>query len=197
MANTDIKETILVVDDAPQTLEVIRRNLTSKGYQVFTASNVQEAIKIIESSPVDLVITDLKMPEVSGIDLVRHIRENYKDTEVMMITGYPSIESAVEAVKIGAEEYLTKPFTDEELFAAVQRTLDKLLVRRAGRKRMQKTPSAPYGLIGESEPMHKVLDSIAKAASTSATVLITGESGTGKELVARAKIGRASCRERV
>lgn len=184
-----------MVDDAPQTLEVIRRNLTSKGYQVFTASNVREAIKIIESSPVDLVITDLKMPEVSGIDLVRHIRENYKDTEVMMITGYPSIESAVEAVKIGAEEYLTKPFTDEELFAAVQRTLDKLFVRRAGRVRMQKTPSAPYGLIGESVPMHKMLDAIAKAASTSATVLITGESGTGKELVARAihySSGRAS-----
>ena len=195
MANPDNKETILVVDDAPQTLEVIRRNLTSKGYQVFTASNVREAIKIIESSPVDLVITDLKMPEVSGIDLVRHIRENYKDTEVMMITGYPSIESAVEAVKIGAEEYLTKPFTDEELFAAVQRTLDKLFVRRAGRVRMQKTPSAPYGLIGESVPMHKMLDAIAKAASTSATVLITGESGTGKELVARAihySSGRAS-----
>jgi DNA-binding NtrC family response regulator len=195
VANPDNKETILVVDDAPQTLEVIRRNLTSKGYQVFTASNVREAIKIIESSPVDLVITDLKMPEVSGIDLVRHIRENYKDTEVMMITGYPSIESAVEAVKIGAEEYLTKPFTDEELFAAVQRTLDKLFVRRAGRVRMQKTPSAPYGLIGESVPMHKMLDAIAKAASTSATVLITGESGTGKELVARAihySSGRAS-----
>jgi DNA-binding NtrC family response regulator len=195
MAITDNKEKILVVDDAPQTLEVIRRNLTSKGYQVYTASNVPAAIKIIESSPVDLVITDLKMPEVSGIDLVRHIRENYKDTEVMMITGYPSIESAVEAVKIGAEEYLTKPFTDEELFAAVQRTFDKLYVRRAGRVRMQKTPSAPYGLIGESEPMHKVLDAIAKAASTSATVLITGESGTGKELVARAihySSGRAS-----
>lgn len=195
MANPDNKETILVVDDAPQTLEVIRRNLTAKGYQVYTASNVPAAIKIIESSPVDLVITDLKMPEVSGIDLVRHIRENYKDTEVMMITGYPSIESAVEAVKIGAEEYLTKPFTDEELFAAVQRTLDKLSVRRAGRVRMQKTPSAPYGLIGESQPMHKVLDAIAKAASTSATVLITGESGTGKELVARAvhySSGRAS-----
>lgn len=184
-----------MVDDAPQTLEVIRRNLTSKGYLVYTASNVPAAIKIIESSPVDLVITDLKMPEVSGIDLVRHIRENYKDTEVMMITGYPSIESAVEAVKIGAEEYLTKPFTDEELFAAVQRTFDKLYVRRASRVRMQKTPSAPYGLIGESEPMHKVLDAIAKAASTSATVLITGESGTGKELVARAihySSGRAS-----
>ncbi|MDH5187005.1 MAG: sigma-54 dependent transcriptional regulator [candidate division WOR-3 bacterium] len=186
MAITDKKESILVVDDAPQTLEVIRRNLKSKGYQVFTASNAQEAIKIIESAPVDLVITDLKMPEVSGIDLIRHIRENYRDTEVMMITGYPSIESAVEAVKTGAEEYLTKPFTDEELFSAVERTLDKLHIRRAGQARFEKMPTAPYGLIGESEKMRNVFSRIAKAASTSATVLITGESGTGKELVARA-----------
>jgi two-component system response regulator HydG len=186
MANSENKVTILVVDDAPQTLEVIKRNLTSKGYQVFTASNVPSAIKIIENLPVDLVITDLKMPEVSGIDLVRHIRENYKDTEVMMITGYPSVESAVEAVKTGAEEYLTKPFTDEELFSAVERTLEKLHIRQVGKARMEKMPTAPYGLIGESEKIRIIFDAIAKAASTSATVLITGESGTGKELVARA-----------
>lgn len=186
MVNSNNKVTILVVDDAPQTLEVIKRNLTVKGYQVFTASNVSSAIKIIEGSSVDLVITDLKMPEVSGIDLVRHIRENYKDTEVMMITGYPSVESAVEAVKTGAEEYLTKPFTDEELFSAVERTLEKLHIRQAGKARMEKIPTAPYGLIGESEKIREIFNAIAKAASTSATVLITGESGTGKELVARA-----------
>ena len=82
----------------------------------------------------DLVITDLKMPGASGLDLVRHVRENYRDTEVMMITGYPSIEGAVEAVKTGAEEYLAKPFTDEELFAAVGRALEKLRRRRGTRR---------------------------------------------------------------
>jgi two-component system response regulator HydG len=185
MASSTNKESILVVDDALHTLEVLQRNLTSKGYQVFTATSVGEAINILETTTVDLVITDLKMPKVSGIDLVRHVRENFKDTEVMMITGYPTIEGAVKAIKTGAEEYLTKPFTDEELFSAVRRTLDKLHMRKVGEARLHQMPKAPYGLIGQSEAMRKVFSAIVKTASTSATVLITGESGTGKELVAR------------
>jgi len=179
-------ERILVVDDSPQTLEVLQRNLAAGGYQVFGAGSVAEAIRILETTAVDLVVTDLKMPKVSGIDLVRHVRENYRDTEVMTITGYPSIEGAVRAIKMGAEEYLTKPFTDEELSSAVRRALDKLHLRRLGQAELHKTPSSPYGLIGESEAMRTTFSAIAKTASTSATVLISGESGTGKELVARA-----------
>ena len=186
MADSTEKERILVVDDAPGTLEVLQRNLNSEGYQVFTAPGVPEAIKILEATSVDLVITDLKMPKASGLDLTRHVRENFRDTEVMMITGYASIEGAVEAVKTGAEEYLTKPFTDEELSSAVRRALEKLQMRRAGKVWSQSTPSGDYGMIGESKAMLRVFQSIAKATSTSATVLITGESGTGKELVARA-----------
>ena len=186
MENSAGKEHILVVDDSPDTLEVLQRNLESRGYRVFTAPGALEAIKILESKAMDLVITDLKMPEVDGLSLVRHIQENFKDTEVMMITGYPSIEGAVEAVKTGAEEYLSKPFTDEELFAAVKRVLDKLQERRIAQKQTDKLPVVRHGLIGESQAMRKVLKAIGKAASSSATVLITGESGTGKELVARA-----------
>ncbi|MFC1618926.1 sigma-54-dependent transcriptional regulator [Candidatus Neomarinimicrobiota bacterium] len=185
MMNRRDKECILVVDDAPDTLEVLHRNLSDRGYRVLTAPSVDDAIRILKVESVDLVITDLKLPKISGMDLVRYVRENLTDTEVMMITGYPTVEGAVEAVKIGAEEFLAKPFTDDELFTAVQRSLDTLNMRR---ERQVEAVSLDNlcGLIGESKIMLRVYDSIAKAASTSATVLITGESGTGKELVARA-----------
>jgi len=186
MSSSPRKERILIVDDSANTLEVLRRNLTAAGYQIFTAPGVAGAIKILEQTQLDLVITDLKMPNVGGLDLVRHIRENFKDTEVMMITGYPSIEGAVEAVKTGAEEFLAKPFTDAELLSAVQRVLDKARLRRSGLTKADKAVPAHKGLIGRSERMREVFIAIGKASSASATVLITGESGTGKELVARA-----------
>ncbi|MCK4547971.1 MAG: sigma-54-dependent Fis family transcriptional regulator, partial [Candidatus Eisenbacteria sp.] len=186
MSSKAEKERILVVDDAPDTLEVLRRNLTAEGYRVFTAAHVAAAVEILESTPVDLVITDFKMPKVSGMDLVRHVRENFKDVEVMMITGYPSIAGAVEAVKIGAEEYLAKPFTDDELLSAVQRVLDKLRSRRIGPLPPRGSPLSAHGMLGESQAMRRIARAIAKVSTTAATVLITGESGTGKELVARA-----------
>jgi two-component system response regulator HydG len=176
----------LVVDDVPDTVEVLRRNLASAGYRVYTAPDVARALAIIETTPIDLVITDFKMPKVSGLDLVRYVRENLKDTEVIMITGYPSVAGAVQAVKSGAEEYLAKPFTDAELFVAVRRALDKLRRRRLGSEASPGDFPSAHGLIGQSEPMRKVLRTIGKVAASSATVLITGESGTGKELVARA-----------
>ena len=186
MVSAPKRESILVVDDAPDTLEVLERNLTAQDYQVFRASSVAEAIRVLEGTPVDLVVTDLKMPEVNGIDLIRHVRDNFRETEVMMITGYPTIEGAVTAVKTGAEEFLSKPFTDEELLAAVRRTLDKLQMRKVSQPRRSRLQASSYGFIGESDALQEVIRAISKAASTSATVLISGESGTGKELAARA-----------
>jgi DNA-binding NtrC family response regulator len=177
---------ILVVDDSAETLEVLERNLGAAGYKVYVAARVAEAMDVLASTPVDLVITDLKMPGPSGLDLLRFVRQNYADIEVMMITGYATVEGAVEAVKSGAEEYLQKPFTSEELLAAVARALDKQALRWATRSPSTSTPRAPPGFVGEHPTVKQLYAAIAKAAPSTATVLITGESGTGKELVARA-----------
>jgi DNA-binding NtrC family response regulator len=177
---------ILVVDDSEDMLEVLRRNLTMKGYKTFTSPSAEEAIKMLESVPIDLVITDLKMPGIGGIELIKHVRANFKNIEVLVITGFPSIKGAVNAVKTGAEEYLVKSFTDEELYSAVEKAFKKITRKRTNQVSLQLKKDSFHGIIGESDPMHKVFGTIKKMSSTSATVLLTGESGTGKELVARA-----------
>lgn len=174
---------ILVVDDSEETVELVKRNLETRGYAIYTAQNVQTALRSLELRPFDLVITDLRMPDGSGLDIVRHVSENYKEIGILVITGFPSIQGAVESIRIGAEEYLVKPFTDEELFNAVDRVLDGL---PKGRINRGSSPVPDFGIIGESEKMVSVFKAISKARSTNATVMISGESGTGKELVARA-----------
>ena len=163
MSGGEHAETILVVDDAPETLEVLSRNLGAEGYRVFTAPGAAEAVKLLGKTPIDLVVTDLKMPKVSGLDLVRHVRENFRDTEVMMITGYATVEGAVDAVKTGAEEYLPKPFTDSELSAAVRRALAKLHLRRTSQTDSPLLSGARHGITGESEAVQKVMSAVAKA----------------------------------
>ncbi len=186
MSKSTNKSSVLVVDDAPDTVEIIKRNLASHGYEVFTANSVDTAIEFLDINSVDLVITDLRMPKVSGLDLVRHVRANMKDTEIIMITGYATIDSAVKAIKIGAEEYLSKPFTNEELLNAVQCAINKLRARKTIDNDTGPITAPLEGMIGESSAMQLVYKAIFKAATTMATVLITGESGTGKEIVARA-----------
>ena len=179
-------ERILVVDDDPGSLEILQRHLTALGYRLLAAPGVAEALKTLDRTHVDLVITDLRMPGTSGLDLIRHVRENLADTEVMMVTGYPSVATAVEAVKTGAEAYLAKPFTDAELAAAVERALGKLRARRLLHTTETRTPAGLKGLLGESDAITNVFRVVRKAATATATVLISGESGTGKELAARA-----------
>ncbi|MBI9067468.1 MAG: sigma-54-dependent Fis family transcriptional regulator [Salinivirgaceae bacterium] len=180
------KPQILVVDDSDNMLEIVRRNLSSKGNIVYTLSNVIDAISFLEKTTVDLVITDLKMPHVNGMELVRHVRENYSNTEVLVITGHPSIENAIESVKLGADEFLIKSFTTEELFSAVEKSLKKRNDRMEANKPRQKTEVLDTGIIGGSKEIIKVFKAISKASKLKATILLTGETGTGKELVARA-----------
>ncbi len=186
MSDPENSARILVVDDSPDTLEVLERNLTSRGYRVFTARTVGEATRILEMTPIDLVITDYKMPQVNGLDLVHYVNVNFKDTEIVMITGFPSIDGAVQAVKYGASEYIEKPFTEDELIKAVERVLRKLSERKAAHAPVDTQQLYAYGIIGQSDAMKTVYEATERAASTMANILIAGESGTGKELIARA-----------
>ena len=179
------KEVILIVDDSADTLEILERKLTPKGYQVYLASQVESALAIIDRQEIDLVITDLKMPRLSGLDLIKILREQNPDIQIMMITGYPTVESAIEAVKGGAEEYLSKPFTDEEFFESFNRVIEKIRDKKV-MKKDSVTAESRYGIVAASEKMKEVFRLIDKSAANPVTVLINGESGTGKELVARA-----------
>jgi DNA-binding NtrC family response regulator len=173
---------ILAVDDSVDALELIKRHLQPAGFEVITAESIEEAHRSLSEITFDLVITDMKMPGANGLDLIRHVRDNYREPAILMVTGYPSIGSAVEAVRLGAEDYLAKPFTKKELLEAVRLALRK----QSERKQEAPQASAPMGIIGRSKAMQAVFVNIKKAAAVKANVLITGESGTGKELVARA-----------
>jgi DNA-binding NtrC family response regulator len=183
MAVKKTHERILLADDSPETLEVLGRNLSRGGYAVTGATSVKQAEKLLREQAFDLVIADLRMPGVSGLELVRLVRETYEDTAVMMITGYATVESAVEAVKSGAEEYLPKPFTDEELMSAVERVLARL---RATRLRRTRPFQGRLGLVGRSGGMRQALELLEKARDSGAHVLICGEPGTGRRAAARA-----------
>jgi DNA-binding NtrC family response regulator len=180
------KENILLVDDDIHILELIQRHLQSLNYHTYKAVSVLEAIEILKDKSIDLLITDLKMPGVDGLELVKYVSEHYPDIPKLVVTGYPSIDGALEVMKSGVMDYLTKPFTKEELKKAVIKSFELKPKNQIHKESLNKTETDSYGeLIGQSEAIKKVTEIIERVKDNKATVFISGESGTGKELVAR------------
>ena len=183
------KENILIIDDDIKILELLVRRLKEFDYHVFKAISVKEALYILKDSVIDLLITDIQMPEVDGLQLLKYANEHYPLMPKLVVTGYPSVDGALEVIKSGAIDYLTKPFTKEEL----KQSVEKALYSKEKQLLSIKKQSAPNlsnnrfeGMVGSSDAFQKILNIIDRVRDNRATVLITGESGTGKELVARA-----------
>ena len=178
---------ILIVDDEEVVQEACRRTLTSQGYRVEGAMNVDEAIAKLERQLFDVVTVDLVMPGRCGTDLIEIIKERYPSTQTIVITGYASINTAVESIKSGAFDYLSKPFTPSELILTVKKALEEKGRMLAPYTSDQALPHEMIfdNIIANSPRMMEIFRLVTKVAATSTTVLIIGESGTGKELVAR------------
>lgn len=189
---------ILIIDDHDSMREGLEIHLRRRGHRTVAASGGRAGLDLLQESPVDLVITDLKMAKVDGMQVLREVKETAPETEVLVITGYGTIETAVEAMKLGAADFITKPFSSEEFGVKV----DRLVADREEKARLRKENLAlrvenaalkegggevRYGeIVGDSAPMQEVFRWIERVARSDSTVMIYGESGTGKELVARA-----------
>jgi DNA-binding NtrC family response regulator len=179
---------ILVVDDEPSILKLLKEALTQWGYQVECVGTGAEALEAIRTGLYDAAITDIRMPEMSGLDLLREIKRHDESIEVIVMTGYPTISSAVEALKEGAYDYLSKPLILDELRHLMARVTEKRFLKgevQSLRARLGEELTVNE-LVGNAQPMQRVKEIISKVATTDSPVLIEGESGTGKELVAAA-----------
>jgi len=177
---------ILVVDDEEIVVRSCTRILASGDYEIETASEGPEALRKADERSFDLVILDIMMPRMDGIEVLRRVKETHPDTEVVMVTGLSQIDSAVKCMKLGAFDYLPKPFDPDQLKNVVERALERQRLLRDAGDSGDATQYRLESIIGTSPAMQRVYRLIAKAAPTNTTVMITGESGTGKELVARA-----------
>lgn len=180
---------ILIIDDEPAICRNCIKILSKGNYDVSSALNGIDALAMLAEEPRDVVITDLKMNRMGGMEVLSRIKEHMPETLVIIITGYSTVSSAVEVMKLGAFDYLPKPFTPEELRAVVEQAIDAVNIRKQHltmETRFKSAGPISHQLVGSSPKIQKVVKMIAQVAPTNATVLINGESGTGKELVARA-----------
>ena len=187
LAGRQISATVLIVDDEDATRNLCRDVVTEAGFRAKIASTTEQAIEILDQGPVEIVITDLRVPHMGGINLLKSVREHHPETAVIVLTQYGTIESAVEATRIGAADYVTKPFHIPELRGKLDRVAHSLEMDQENRMLREQLRSRPGfgGLIGLSAKMQRVYRLIEKVSGHNYPVLILGESGTGKELVAR------------
>jgi DNA-binding NtrC family response regulator len=182
------KARILAVDDDAMMREALRDTLTAEGYSVVTVETAMAGVAELERAEVDVVLADLSLPRVSGLELLDRIQRSWPTTEVIVITGQASIATAVDAIKRGAYHYVTKPFTAEEILHLVAQACERRRLR-ARKERLEEELSQARGLhqlVGQSAPVEKIRQVIHAAAASEATVLVQGESGTGKEIIATA-----------
>jgi len=179
---------ILIVDDEQSYRQLLSLVFESDGHKVRTAMNGREALELQRSESADVVISDVRMPDMDGIELLRALRETEPDTGVVLMTAFASVETAREAFKLGADDFITKPFDVEELKLIVKKTIEKkeLIDENRAFKRAQRDRGSIKNIIGNSAKMQAIFQMIETVAEVQSTVLLTGESGTGKELVARA-----------
>jgi DNA-binding NtrC family response regulator len=178
---------ILIVDDDPLVPKTLRILLRKHGHEVEAAAGATEALRMLEARPVELVISDINMPGGDGFQVLQHVKRTHPDTEVILITGYGTIENAVRGMREGAFDYVTKPVLDDEIIVVVERALEAVRLRteNADLKAQLASARGPRKAIGRDASFLKIFETIDAVAPTRATVLITGESGTGKSLVAR------------
>ncbi len=179
------KKQVLIVDDEPNLRKILSAQLTRDGYDVLTAEDGEQGLSLLREHHLDLVITDLRMPKVDGMTLLREALREDRELPIVMITAHGTVDTAVEALKLGAFDYLTKPFDKDEVRQIVAKALKTRQLAGADAT-TQAAPGARFGIIGTSGNITDLYTVLERVADTPTTVLITGESGTGKELVARA-----------
>ena len=179
---------ILIVDDEQSYRQLLSLVFEGDGHTIRTASNGREALTLLQNEPADVVISDVRMPDMDGIEMLSSVRESQPDLGVVLMTAFASVETAREAFKLGADDFIQKPFDVEELKLIVKKTLEKqaLIDENRAFRRAQRERGSVKNIVGNSAKMHAIFQMIETVAEVQSTVLITGESGTGKELVARA-----------
>src|SRR3954466_8821939 len=183
--------TLLLVDDEPANLDSLERIFAREGYKTQRAASAEKALEILRHEPVDVVLTDLMMPGMSGQELLRGVRAVAPEAEVVLMTAYGTVEAAVLAMKDGAYDFLTKPLKRHAVLKSVQQAVEKRKLLQENKQLRARLAGSELPIVGQSPSLRATLDVIRQAAPSSATVLLLGESGTGKELFARALHGHS------